>query len=797
MICLLILPSILTTSMLVPEIQASASLSFAWKNDTTFGIENSHLKFVGDYKHYAYPTPISGTGYEKVSSFYHGLNVDAALSPRITSVTFDKWSVTPGEWVTITVKAKNEGDVAAGVMTIHIGLPTNPSESDVEILPSDMSSYARYYPAGSKLCAGYGERYITSKYAIVEVDYPNWPPGYEGTLSVKVRLPEEDNFVFDVKSITQNGNFLDWYPKSGMIDQQAEYVLSYILLRKFTVTKSEQEIAIPIKNDERYPYKNTQPTVTVETFKVDDYGGFIGDVEATNLPLTINPGETGNLNVHVKSSMTTLQGEYVITYSVSGTTQSLSYPSPSEDVKGYGQILILSGLRTKPTVTLTPGNQLGVAGSTLTYTVSITNNDPMDLGPSTFSLIYSVPSGWSASLSKTSVTLNPGETDSSIILSVTSPATASVGEYVISVTATNVEASSRQGTGYALHRITENVGEARKTLYENYAKLLNNKFWEEYSFAVLKMFKEDFMNSFTNPLAILKKIGASVAIGDYSNAELVAKELGGLISDIKYSDVSFTIDWAYHRAQADPIVLGFYGQHQVNASQEMLDILSLIQQNRYDEAKVKIRKLIYYLQVADSNVAGAPTFSPMTKQSVKDLFESTLNFLHGELHCLLNEETSIKLVESEHKLYLHVYDTQGNHVGVDQTGKIEIKIEGATYIDIGKEIEIILPTLVINFTYKVDATHATQEKEQYNITIITFKDGKIASTLVNQQSIGKNEVQEFSVRILEDKKVEVIPIQTGSKIWPLFLVGVVILAISLISFLILRKRLSSTLTNKT
>jgi hypothetical protein len=56
-------------------------------------------------------------------------------------------------------------------------------------------------------------------------------------------------------------------------------------------------------------------------------------------------------------------------------------------------------------------------------------------------------------------------------------------------------------------KISEDVNEARKTLYENYAKLLNNKFWEEYSFAVLKMFREDFMNSFTNPLAILKKLG--------------------------------------------------------------------------------------------------------------------------------------------------------------------------------------------------------------------------------------------------------------------------------------------------
>jgi hypothetical protein len=114
-----------------------------------------------------------------------------------------------------------------------------------------------------------------------------------------------------------------------------------------------------------------------------------------------------------------------------------------------------SSMHTNPTINVKPEKQYSVAGSTLTYTVSITNNDPVDLGPSTFSLTYSVPSGWSASLSKTSVTLNPSETDSSIIVSVTSPATASAGEYTISVMATNMQAESYQGVGLAKYIIKE------------------------------------------------------------------------------------------------------------------------------------------------------------------------------------------------------------------------------------------------------------------------------------------------------------------------------------------------------
>jgi hypothetical protein len=459
-----------------------------------------------------------------------------------------------------------------------------------------------------------------------------------------------------------------------------------------------------------------------------------------------------------------------------------------------GPLQIPSSLtRANPTVTLIPNVQAGIAGSTLTHTVSVTNNDPLAYSASSFSLTYSVPSGWSASLSKTSVTLNPGETDSSIILSVTSPTAVSAGDYTISVTATNTEAASYQGIAYDLCRITENVDEARKTLYENYAMLLNGMVWMDQANEVSKMFGEDFMNSFTNPLAILKKFATSKAIGEYSNAELIAKELGGLISFLKWSDVSYTINWAYSKAQADPVVIGFYGQHAVNASQEMLDILSLIQQNKYSEAKPKIGKLINYLQVAKSQAEGSPTLLPVTKQSVSSLFGSVIKFLRGEQYSLLEDETSVKLSEKGHKLYLHIYDGQGHHVGINQTG-IEIGIVGAIYLDLGQEIEIILPPTIVEFKYVVDASQATEEKEPYNITITAFKKGGVSSTVTEERSISKGDTKEFSVKILEDKTIQTTPIPTQSNPWPMFVVAIIIsvLVLVTVSILILRKRFSST-----
>jgi hypothetical protein len=115
--------------------------------------------------------------------------------------------------------------------------------------------------------------------------------------------------------------------------------------------------------------------------------------------------------------------------------------------------------RANPSVTISPSSQSGSAGSTLTYTVEVTNNDNQACGSSTFSLsVTTCPSEFTCSLSKTSVTISPGITDSSTTISVTSPSTASKGTYTFKVKATNSGATDYFGEGSANYVIDTGGG---------------------------------------------------------------------------------------------------------------------------------------------------------------------------------------------------------------------------------------------------------------------------------------------------------------------------------------------------
>lgn len=95
--------------------------------------------------------------------------------------------------------------------------------------------------------------------------------------------------------------------------------------------------------------------------------------------------------------------------------------------------------RSNPNVTLSPETQNGTANSTFSYTVTVRNNDNNYCNLSTFDLTLSdaLPMGWSQSLNQYSVDVSPQQNDSSTILTVTSPASASPGDYTVYVKATN------------------------------------------------------------------------------------------------------------------------------------------------------------------------------------------------------------------------------------------------------------------------------------------------------------------------------------------------------------------------
>ena len=82
-------------------------------------------------------------------------------------------------------------------------------------------------------------------------------------------------------------------------------------------------------------------------------------------------------------------------------------------------------------------SQSGLAGTTLDYTIQVTNNDSQNCSASAFSLAPVLPGGWGGTVSPSLLTLDPGEMGSTTV-SVTSPTDASAGVYNVEVAVTDV-----------------------------------------------------------------------------------------------------------------------------------------------------------------------------------------------------------------------------------------------------------------------------------------------------------------------------------------------------------------------
>jgi hypothetical protein len=91
-----------------------------------------------------------------------------------------------------------------------------------------------------------------------------------------------------------------------------------------------------------------------------------------------------------------------------------------------------------PTVTLSPSpGPMVAAGTAVSYTVTVTNNDIVGCAATTFDLQASVPGGWPASLAPATLSISAGAS-ATTTLQVTSPSTAAGGAYTVGVTASNI-----------------------------------------------------------------------------------------------------------------------------------------------------------------------------------------------------------------------------------------------------------------------------------------------------------------------------------------------------------------------
>ncbi|WP_332775436.1 Ig-like domain-containing protein, partial [Polaromonas sp.] len=123
--------------------------------------------------------------------------------------------------------------------------------------------------------------------------------------------------------------------------------------------------------------------------------------------------------------------------------------------------------RSAPSVSVSPGQSTWLAaGSSYTFTVSVTNKDSSGCTNSSFSLSSVKPSGWSASLGSASLSLAPGAS-ASTTLKVTSPSTATDGFYSVGSSAT---ANSRTASGtasFVIDNPTSSTNQAPKALSDS------------------------------------------------------------------------------------------------------------------------------------------------------------------------------------------------------------------------------------------------------------------------------------------------------------------------------------------
>ena len=142
--------------------------------------------------------------------------------PTLVSVEYPT-SIKLGEWATIAVVARNDGEMAEW-QTIHIGFPSNPPLENIEIVNHDLS-IAEPHPPMTVLPANYGEYNITSTYLMVEGVHEPWDYSEEHSMTVRIKPENMGTFTFYVKTVSRIEGVR---PRpTNTKDQQDEYVYVY------------------------------------------------------------------------------------------------------------------------------------------------------------------------------------------------------------------------------------------------------------------------------------------------------------------------------------------------------------------------------------------------------------------------------------------------------------------------------------------------------------------------------------------------------------------------------------------
>lgn len=193
-------------------------------------------------------------------------------------------------------------------------------------------------------------------------------------------------------------------------------------------------------------------------------------------------------------------------------------------------------VRSEPAVSLSPSQSPWMtAGSTFSYTVSVTSSDSAGCAAAAFDLAATMPSGWTASFASPSLTIGPGSS-ASTTLQVTSASTVADGSYPVGAAATNAADPTKSGSASATYVVLSSLTVQTSTNQVIYSR--NQTVW------------------------VTAKVwaGASVASGASATFK-ITKSDGSLVTGTATTDVNGVAAYSLRLARKDPV-----GTYQASAT---------------------------------------------------------------------------------------------------------------------------------------------------------------------------------------------------------------------------------------
>jgi hypothetical protein len=181
--------------------------------------------------------------------------------------------------------------------------------------------------------------------------------------------------------------------------------------------------------------------------------GTASSTSSTNMLLDMTPNSY-NLSRNSDFEDGALGAGKVFTDSTAGVTISVVSADASGAVVdiGIATTPVPTCTRAAPVMSLSgPGGSVA-AGSTINYTIGLSNRDSSACAATTFSLARSLPSGWTGALAAGSLSLSPG-TSGSTTLSVTSPTTAVASSYGVGAGASSPVGSTHTANASATYTV--------------------------------------------------------------------------------------------------------------------------------------------------------------------------------------------------------------------------------------------------------------------------------------------------------------------------------------------------------